>query len=83
MYLVREMQTDNVGFLEDTSTELERLQRQARSLGLFSIAYLLELTREEVFDELQRSLPRQDPTLDSTPPAGPNIVPMKRSRTAS
>ena len=77
------MQTEHVSFLEETSSELERLQRQARTLGLLPIAYLLELTREEVFDELRRSLPVPAPTSDCAPPTGPNIIPMRRSGAGS
>ena len=52
---MRPVQSD---YLERTSSELEGLQREARTLGLLSIAYMIELAREEIIDEILRSGPR-------------------------
>ena len=52
---MRPVQSD---YLERTSSELEGLQREARTLGLLSVAYMIELAREEIIDEILRSGPR-------------------------
>lgn len=79
VYRVSGMQSDREKFLEETSSGLERMQREARILGLLPIAYLIELTREEVFDELRRTMTQPAPGEDVPSPTGPNILTIRRS----
>ena len=48
------MPADRRDFLQRAASDLEELQADARERQLLSVAYMIELAREEILDQLHR-----------------------------